>query len=52
MKRRTKQFALRVMKVVGTLPKTIVSPAIGSQLEVIGGSGLNIIMYYGLNSID
>ena len=35
---RTKQFALRVMKLVGALPKTIQGRAIGSQLMRSGTS--------------
>jgi four helix bundle protein len=32
LKRRTKQFALRVLRLVGALPRTIEARAIGSQL--------------------
>ena len=33
LKRRTKQFALRVMKLVGALPNSIEGRAIGNQLR-------------------
>jgi four helix bundle protein len=36
---RTKQFALRIMKLVGALPKTVQGPAIASQLMRSGTSG-------------
>jgi len=38
LKVRTKQFALRVMKLVGALPRTIVGRAIGNQLVRCGTS--------------
>ena len=38
LKERTKQFSLRVMKLVGALPKTIVGRAIGNQLVRSGTS--------------
>jgi four helix bundle protein len=38
LKARTKQFALRVMKLVGALPKTTVGRAIGGQLVRSGTS--------------
>jgi four helix bundle protein len=38
LKRRTKQFALRVMKLVGALPNTIQGRAIASQLMRSGTS--------------
>ena len=38
LKKRTKQFALRVMKLVGVLPKTIEGRAIGNQLIRSGTS--------------
>ncbi|HUG67137.1 MAG TPA: four helix bundle protein [Pirellulaceae bacterium] len=38
LKRRTKQFALRVMKLVGALPKNSVGRPIGSQLIRSGTS--------------
>jgi len=38
LKGRTKQFALRVMKLVGALPKTTVGRAIGGQLVRCGTS--------------
>ncbi len=38
LKARTKQFALRVMKLVGALPRTTVARAIGNQLVRCGTS--------------
>jgi len=38
LKARTKQFALRVMKLVGALPRTTVGRAIGGQLVRCGTS--------------
>jgi len=38
LKARTKQFALRVMKLVGALPRTVVGRAIGGQLVRSGTS--------------
>ena len=38
MKKRTKQFALRVMKLVGALPQNTVARAIGNQLVRSGTS--------------
>ncbi len=38
LKLRTKQFALRVVKLIGALPKTIVGKTIGSQLIRSGTS--------------
>jgi len=38
LKARTKQFALRVMKLVGALPRTAIGRAIGSQLVRSGTS--------------
>lgn len=38
LKRRTKQFALRVLKLVAALPKTIAGRAIGGQLARSGTS--------------
>ena len=38
LKRRTKQFGLRVLKLVAALPNTIAGRAIGSQLERSGTS--------------
>lgn len=38
LKQRTKQFALRVIKLVGALPNTIVGRAIGNQLTRSGTS--------------
>lgn len=38
MKKRTKQFALRIIQLVGALPKTTAGPAIGNQLIRSGTS--------------
>lgn len=38
LKRRTKQFALRVMKLVGSLPKSVEGRVIGNQLMRCGAS--------------
>ncbi|MBU1674130.1 four helix bundle protein [Patescibacteria group bacterium] len=38
LKKRTKQFALRIMKLVDALPKTVVGRAIGNQLVRSGTS--------------
>ena len=38
LKRRTKEFALRIMKLVGSLPKSPVGRVIGSQLMRCGTS--------------
>ena len=38
LKRRTKRFALRVIKLVAALPKTVVGRAIGNQLVRAGTS--------------
>lgn len=38
LKQRTKQFALRVMRLVGSLPKSVEGRAIGSQLMRCGTS--------------
>jgi four helix bundle protein len=38
LKRRTKQFALRVIKLVGSLPRSIEGRAIGNQLINSGTS--------------
>ena len=38
LKRRTKQFGLRVLKLVGALPKTVQGRAIGAQLVRSGTS--------------
>jgi four helix bundle protein len=38
LKVRTKQFALRVMKLVGALPRTVVARAVGGQLVRSGTS--------------
>ncbi len=38
LRARTKQFALRVMKLVGALPRTVVGRAIGGQLVRCGTS--------------
>jgi four helix bundle protein len=38
LKDRTKQFALRVIKLVSSLPKTLVAQAIGRQLAKSGTS--------------
>jgi four helix bundle protein len=38
LKTRTKQFALRVMKLVGALPRTVVGRAVGNQLIRCGTS--------------
>jgi four helix bundle protein len=38
LKKRTKQFALRVMRLVGALPSTIEGRAIGGQLVRSGTS--------------
>ena len=38
LKIRTKQFALRVMKLVGALPRTVVGRAVGNQLIRCGTS--------------
>jgi four helix bundle protein len=38
LRRRTKQYALRVMKAVGSLPDTVVGRAIGNQLVRSGTS--------------
>ena len=38
LKERTKQFALRIIKLVNTLPKTVTGRAIGNQLIRCGAS--------------
>lgn len=38
LKRRTKQFALRIMELVGEMPRTIIAKVIGGQLVRAGTS--------------